>query len=192
MIPKRHHFLPQFYLRGFSREDFVWLYDHEKKQYRCQPIRNTAVIAHYYTASSESEEPDYSIESLLSQFEGRAKPVISKMENSETITAEERVDLAYFLALLFCRTPKFEREITFIADSFHKLLAKKMFPTVEAAAQLLKESGAGSDVSPESMFRFIHDEQFQIVGHRNSILGQSLIIILALMAASLTKHGMSA
>jgi hypothetical protein len=32
--PKRHHFLPEFYLNGFSRDDLVWL----------QPMRATRKV----------------------------------------------------------------------------------------------------------------------------------------------------
>ncbi len=83
------------------------------------------------------------------------------------ITPEERLDLACFVALLLCRTPKYEREIEQIADATHKLLAKQMIPTVEAAAELLRRSGHDKGITPESMFKFVHEERFQVKGNRN-------------------------
>lgn len=175
--PKRHHYLPEFYLKGFTRDDLLWVFDRNTAEYRRQPPRNTAVIGHYYTTSTESGEKDYSIEKHLSQIEGEAKPTIEKLDAGEKISAEERVGLAYFLALLLSRTPKHAREIEEIGDAVHKSLAKDMIPTVEAAAELLRRSGKDQSVTPESVFRFVHEEQFQMKAPRdftlNAMLDQS-------------------
>jgi hypothetical protein len=60
--PKRHHFLPEFYLNGFARDGLLWLYDRGRKQYRRQTPHNTAIIGHYYTFENEKGEKDYSVE----------------------------------------------------------------------------------------------------------------------------------
>ena len=167
--PKRHHYLPEFYLNGFTRDDLLWLFDRKAAEFRRQAPRNTAVIGHYYTSQTESGEKDYSIETHLAKMEGEAKPIIDKLDAGERISAEERVGLAYFLALLLCRTPKHAREIEEIGDAMHKLLAKEMIPTVEAAAELLRKSG-GASVTAESMFQFVHEEKFQMKPSREYTL----------------------
>jgi hypothetical protein len=168
--PKRHHFLPEFYLNGFARNALLWLYDRQKDEYRCQTPKNTAVIGHYYTFLNEQGEDDYSLENFLSQVEGKAKAVIGKLEARQSISADDRLYLAQFIAFLLSRTPKFERETEQIADSVHKLLAKEMIPTVEAAAQLLRQAGKEDKITPESMFKFVHEERFQVKGSRNNTI----------------------
>ena len=170
MNPKRHHFLPEFYLNGFTRDGLLFLYDREKNEYRRQAPRNTAVIGHYYATENDGGEKDYGIEEFLSQIEGKAKPVIIKLEAGDTISHQERLDLACFIASLLTRTPKFERETEYIADTVHKIIAKEMIPTVEAAAELLRKTGTSENITPESMFKFIHEEQFYMKGHRNNTI----------------------
>lgn len=152
-IPKRHHFLPESYLFGFAQEGFVCLYDRQQHEYRWQQPRKTAVIKNFYTVLNTKNEKDYSIESFLAEAEGRAIPVISKLDDAESISASERLDLALFVALLLTRTPKFEREITEMADRVHKIIAKEMIPDVAAAADLLARSGQ-QGITPESMLEF--------------------------------------
>lgn len=165
--PKRQHYLPAFYLKGFTRDGLLWLYDRQKDEYRRQPPHNTAVIGHYYTTSTDSGERDYSVENHLATVEAEAKPVIAKLEAGEDITVEERVEFAYFLALLLSRTPKHERELEEIGDAMHKLLAKEMIPSVEAAAAVLKQCGGCSETTPESFFRFVHEERFHMKASRD-------------------------
>jgi hypothetical protein len=43
-LPRRHHYLPQMYLRGFADADeLVWVYDRKEDKYLHQGILNTAV-----------------------------------------------------------------------------------------------------------------------------------------------------
>jgi len=46
--PKRHHYLPQFYLDKFSRSGSLYIFDRELNEYREQTPTNTAVKSHYY------------------------------------------------------------------------------------------------------------------------------------------------
>lgn len=61
----RRHFLPEFYLKGFTCDGLLWLYNRERKQIRPQTPHNTAIIGHYYSFENEKGEKDYSVEALL-------------------------------------------------------------------------------------------------------------------------------
>jgi hypothetical protein len=168
--PKRHHFLPEFYLHGFSRDGYLWLYDREKREYRRQAPRNTAVVGQFYTTELEGGETDTLVEEMLSQIETKAKPIIDSLVAGERLAHPERADLSYFLAFLFARTPKFERETLQIADSMHKRIAKEGIPTVEAAKRILLKSNPTPSITAQSFYDFVHKEQFSITGHRNLTL----------------------
>lgn len=168
--PKRHHFLPEFYLNGFTRDGLLSVFDREKSEYRRQPPKNTAVIGHFYAFLNVDGQMDYGLETFFSQIEGKAKVVIEKLEDDERILPEERLDLAMFIALLFNRVPKFERESEQIADTTGKALMKKMFPTIESVEEHLRREAEGDgdrSVSAQAFFDFIHKEQYTIVGNRN-------------------------
>ena len=83
--PKRHHFLPEFYLNGFARDGLLWLYDRDRKQYRRQTPHNTAIIGHYYAFENQEGEKDYSVEKFLSVIEGKAKATIERLERRDSI-----------------------------------------------------------------------------------------------------------
>src|SRR4029079_11983079 len=80
-----------------------------------------------------------------------------------------RIDLSYFVALLFNRVPKFEREIDEMTDATFKHILQYMFPTVEAvASHLAANPDPERTFTAEDYFRFIHDEQFTVEGNRNN------------------------
>jgi len=94
--------------------------------------------------------------------------VIQKLEAREPIEPEERVHLAMFIALLFNRVPKFEREIEQITDAAGKALMKEMFPTIEAVEHHFRREGdEARSFSAKEYFDFIHKEQYTIEGNRN-------------------------
>ena len=50
---KRHHYLSEFYLKGFSQENRIWVFDHETKKLRRGTPKNTAIKTNYYTVTDE-------------------------------------------------------------------------------------------------------------------------------------------
>ncbi|HEX9127677.1 MAG TPA: DUF4238 domain-containing protein [Gemmatimonadaceae bacterium] len=168
--PKRHHIVPECYLDGFTRDGLLWVYDRSTEEYRAQTTKNTAVMGHYYAVLNEQGEKDYSVEEMLSTLEGIGAPVVRRLDRGEQIEPEERVNLAFFIALLFNRVPRFEREIDEIADATAKAILKEMFPTVEAAAEHLASSPDDEprSYSAEDFFHFIHEEKFTLQGNRNN------------------------
>ena len=176
-IPKRHHFLPKSYLDGFTRDGLVWLFDRELNEYRRQQPLNTAVIKNFYVFENKQGQKDYSLETFFSQIEGNAKSAIRDLEADAEISPDQRLNLAAFIALLMVRSPKFDKEANEIADKAAKHIVKHAVPTVEAAGELVKrhsEKSGGEKISAESMFKFIHDEQFKMELNRNTVIGLML------------------
>jgi hypothetical protein len=175
--PKRHHFLPESYLKGFARDGSLWLYDRERKEFRRQTAHNTAIIRYYYAFENKEGERDYSVEEFLSVIEGKAKKTILKLESRDPITPEERLYLAHFITLLMVRTPRFHCEANQMADAAAKHLVKHAIPTVEAAAKLLRQHGhkkGATEITPESMFKFIRNEEFKVEMNRDFVVGAML------------------
>jgi hypothetical protein len=103
--PKRQHFLPRFYLEGFCRDGLVAVFDREKNEVRLQQPVNTAVIGHFYTLEDAEGRRRFELEALLADYEGKAKPAIAKLVAGGELTADERSDLAIFIAFAAMRTP---------------------------------------------------------------------------------------
>jgi len=118
--PKRHHYVPQFYLKGFTEHDSLWVYDLEKREIRQQRPGSIAVKKHFYSVTNEKGERDNSVELALSQAEGAAAPAVAALARGESESEEQRGDLAFFAALMKNRTLEFEAKYTELADGFIK------------------------------------------------------------------------
>jgi hypothetical protein len=172
--PKLHHYLSRFYLEGFTRDQMLSVFDRKTNEYRPQHPLTTAAIRHFYTIEKEDGGRNVEVELQLSKLEGKTKPVIAALERGESIAPEDRVYLSYFLGFLHSRVPRFEREITEVADQVIKALLKRMIPNEEAAAAHLRRAGKEEDVRAAAMVDFIQNERFSIKGSRNNAIGMML------------------
>ena len=68
--PRKHHFLPQFYLRDFSQDQrSIFQIDKSTgKHYSCQ-IKDTAAIRDFHEIDADGVEDPHSLEKLLAKIE---------------------------------------------------------------------------------------------------------------------------
>ncbi len=144
--PKRQHFLPKFYLEGFTKDDKVAVFDRDKNEVRVQQPVNTGVIGHFYTMEDTDGRQRFELEQMLSEFEGKASPVIKKLAAKEQPTEEERTDLAIFVALAGFRTPDIIESLKLFNSGLISDIAKRMFANIDH----VKETMRGKRGSPTS------------------------------------------
>ncbi len=175
--PKRQHFLPQFYLENFCREGVLWIRDCDRKEQRKQTPKNTAVIGYYYSIEGDGQR-DHAVETMLSQVEGHAKPVIEALIQGQAITQAQKQDLALFLALLWDRVPDFQRSIEKIEGFLIKLQMMNMFRSAAHAENVLKryekEKGCALPSSGKEVFEFASKGEFDVKVHRNESIRMML------------------
>ena len=87
---KRHHYLPQFYLRGFCRNNTLWIYDRKKNEFRKQTPINTAVQSNYYSFEGEDGKTNTDIEMMFSQLEDSSKIMIDKIMARKPLSIEDK------------------------------------------------------------------------------------------------------
>jgi len=147
--PKRQHFLPRFYLEGFCRDGLVAVFDREKNEVRLQQPVNTAVIGHFYTLEDAEGRRRFELEALLADYEGKAKPAITKLVAGGGLTADERSDLAIFIAFAAMRTPDMVNSVQAMNGSFIAQTAKVLFDDADRVFERLRadkhEEGASDD-----------------------------------------------
>lgn len=83
--PKRHHYLPEFYLKKFTREKALWVYDIPSKQLRPQTPNDTGAIGYFNAMEDKDGNRSFIIEEALSQIEGAMGQVILKIEAREAL-----------------------------------------------------------------------------------------------------------
>lgn len=149
--PKRQHYLPRFYLDGFSRDGLVAVYDREKDEIRRQQPKDTTVIGHFYTMVDDQGRKRYEIEALLSEYEGKASPVIKKLAAKVPINADERTDLAIFIALGAMRTPDVVDSLRLMNSDLIMRIAKQTYADVDIVAQNLALDPDYADKAPDEV-----------------------------------------
>src|SRR3989344_6039049 len=109
---KRQHYLPQFYLKKFSKADeHVYVYDKnigDKGEVRYQTTLQVAHENNFYTYKTMGGHKK-NLEDFFSQIEGDASNIIEEVFNSRQLTNDARGKLALFVAFLYSRVPAFKR-----------------------------------------------------------------------------------
>jgi Protein of unknown function (DUF4238) len=179
--PKRHHYLPQMYLRGFCTNNKLWLFDRDKHEYRQQTPNKVCHKRHYYSQIEENGDLNTSIESILSELETTIAPVICKIDNNETISLDERSFLSMFIALLYTRVPVFEQTLDTMIESMAleitqlKIRTKKM---AQRSIQRYKEE-TGNDITLKDM-KDIVEGKYKITVHPNYRIRMMVEMVLPL------------
>jgi len=174
---QRHHYLPQFYLKGFTNaQGLLHVFDRLNEEFRVEPPINTALVKNWYTVKSKGKKTDR-IESLLAiDIEGKAAPIIERITKRDIkLKDDEREILAVFAALMRTRIPAFDREANGVINTFSRWYAKFSLPTVSAVEEDLrrfeKETGESmGDVAASEVFSMIQEDTYEIqVGRRGKI-----------------------
>src|ERR1022692_3248055 len=89
-LSRRHHYLPQMYLRGFAYDaDLVWVFDRQNNTYLHQGIINTAVKKDFYTIVGVDGQKTDAVEQMMANMvEGPMKAIIERLDRSEEHTSE--------------------------------------------------------------------------------------------------------
>jgi hypothetical protein len=98
-----HHYLPQFYLRGFASGLSIWAHDKVKDcSFRTQ-VKTIANETQLYTDELENR--------LNSDVEGPANPVLERVRRRELIGDHERSLLAKYIVVMWKRVPEARRRV---------------------------------------------------------------------------------
>jgi hypothetical protein len=174
---KRHHYLAETYLEGFSADGRgVWVYDISKQQLRGQTIKDTCVQSHYNALVSGDGTRHLEIERMLNQIEGDAKQVIVHLDKGGRIDASQKAALALFIAFQKVRVPEFEDQVNATSANMMNRMTRMSFADVERARESIKsveeKNGKPAGVTPEEMVEFVAKGEYDLKIHRNHSLEQ--------------------
>ena len=151
-IARRHHFLPEFFLSGFtpsgSRDDFLNVFDLEnKRRWQVKPIKAGAE-RDFNTVEVVGLSPDV-IEQGLSDFENHVAKILTWIEANEAIPEEE--DLIYllnFVALLHVRNPASRNTINEALGQLGKVTMQLATSNKDVWDNMMAKSGALNKYGP--------------------------------------------
>lgn len=112
---KRHHYLPQFHLRGFADGETITTVELPGDRSYNQPVRKAAAENHLYSLPGHPDGADV-FEKALSQLEGDVAGIFADIVSGTWPLAEEpRNTLAYYVALQMARGPEQKRNMENLA-----------------------------------------------------------------------------
>lgn len=119
--PRKHHYVPQWYLRQFGTKREIAVYDKRNGAFSVVRPKDVAFEVGLYDLDHPSL-PRWAFEKVLSNVENHAAPVVRKAITSglDALTDEEREDIAAFVATQQLRVP-----------SHRLLIAKNLSATLD-------------------------------------------------------------
>lgn len=163
---KRHHYLPQFFLRGFCQGSRFYVFDQQRNEGRLATPLNTAVIGYYYSYVDEEGARVEEVESDLARLESRARPVFDAFSDRDAISPEQRCYMAVFLGFLACRTPAFERTLDETLTGLAEVMLRKNL--LQPNADDLFESSAAEIAD------YLDSGRFGLRAHSNERISQMI------------------
>ena len=155
-VARKHHYVPQCYLRGFVRHPekprLAVLDMARRKMFETSP-ENVAAERDFHAINVEGHPPD-ALEQALSKFEGELAPAISRIVDAQSLTNDIDLNCVLnFIALLVVKNPRKRAQlIDFQADLWRKIAQlvssdRKIWETTIKHAQA---AGELRDISPVS------------------------------------------
>jgi len=154
--PRRHHYIPQFYLRRFAENEMVSLVrlgdGHQPFKVN---VRNVAVQKDLYTVSADDVGDTAAVERIFSIIDGAASERITRLAYGVWFPPQlyDRAWLSLWLLLLHIRGPSKRRELEAITDYAMKLDA------------LVRSQGHTDSETVDFMSRL---NEFEFVAHQNT------------------------
>lgn len=152
-IPRKHHYLPQFYLEGFKvepqkgKKPHIWQIEKDGDQAFYSPaIEDTGCIRDYHTLDFTDEEPDHkAVEAQLSKLESEQATLVRAIRASKRIEASQLEPLSAFISLMRYRVPSFADHVekslrSVVLDSFKIMYQAGKFGTPPPELQELFDS----------------------------------------------------
>jgi Protein of unknown function (DUF4238) len=112
---KAQHYIPKFYLKGFTDpKGKLWVCEKFKPIRESRP-KDEAHRPDYYTHADQGRR-DETAENVLEGAESRAAPIVLKLANQQyALTPERAGHLIIFVAFMFARVPSWREHLDNIA-----------------------------------------------------------------------------
>lgn len=194
--PKRQHFLPRFYLQGFTGSDgCLAVHDRVKREVRRQQPLNTGAVGHLYTVVDDQGRQRFELERALSEIESAAARHLPGLIQRKPLSFEARGAIAHYLGTLAVRTPEFIESIRTLNGQMIKTATRMLFSTEAQAFKLLRaqsEHAALSDSEVADLARrmvdFAEEAQYDVEADEKEAMTMALPMGETIAEAMAERH----
>lgn len=139
----KHHFVPAFYLRGFTdseHDDLLWVYNKNSNMVFPQKPENVGLEKHYHTFETPDRTKDTNtIENHFCRvWEGPAAKIIESIKTGTFPVGDNRQFFAFFLGLSFTRSPNYRENFNQVVVNLVRTFSRISAADPERFAQSLR------------------------------------------------------
>jgi hypothetical protein len=185
---KRHHFVPQLLLRGFSH-DFKGkphIFQMESTTRRAPlrvGLRSAAVKERFYAAPDEQGELSNRNEAYLALVESEAAPALRHLiDDPASLSPGERSTIALFVSLQTMRTPAAAEQVTAVANVALQTWASEFCSDRQAFAER-QRAQFGEEATDEEIEQFRQEMLAQVRDGRLKLSGRAAALSTGLTHA---------
>ncbi len=170
--PKRHHYVAEFYQKGFAGADeLLWVYDRKIRTFKKIHPRVICCEKELYTIDPEGERNRQIESKWLSQVDGDGATAIRQFENGMQLDQDWKESFSVFMAQQITRTPVFRDLTTRYFLAMGEEFLRLGFTDIDRARQLLdryrEQTGDPAEgVTAESMVEAV------VGGHLRVTVGE--------------------
>jgi hypothetical protein len=172
-----HHYLPQFYLRGFADGNTVWVHDRQDR--RSYPSQPKSIANENKLYSDEIEQH------LANAVEDPAKSAIEAVRLRQPLDGKQREALAHYVVALWKRVPEGRERVYAgvpeVAESIRQELHAELDETA-AAAPVLAELAEHRKAQVSEIIEKFKAEPPPEVWHQNLTRDSSPNVVGALLS----------
>jgi uncharacterized protein DUF4238 len=162
------HYLPQMYLRRFTRNARLTVYDRVTGKLRRDKPRNVAAMTDFYILTAHMGNRDDSVESkFLAKVESHATPILEALGSLKSISDEQHGVMAVFFALLCTRIPSFAKSYADLNQSLARVTFRRLAGTPERAADFLARRRRSLPFDPKRFSSFVNSDGLTIPPDKN-------------------------
>ena len=170
-MPRKHHYVPQFYLRGFTvdgkRDGQLWILDKKAGRQWESTVKKSARQTDLYRVELKDGGDPASLEKILSVIEGMVAPILQQTIETQTLPEGQPFELLLnMVALMALRVPLLISFSKHIASDLARQLNRDLVATPEAWKavddRVRAEKTGLPEVRYEEMKQFVESDEYSI------------------------------
>lgn len=185
-VPRRHHTVSEFYLKGFARHPkkprLLVIDASTRKHFHANPADLT-IERDFNRIDADGVAPG-ALENAYAEVESEIAPAMERtVTNNGFATDEDRTIIANFVALLLIRNPRMRGEFARFTEDLLKLTMEAVTSTEErwnAYRQQMKDAGyleGVPDVSYEDYRKFVRKGDYDVRMQRGFFIAEELKLL---------------
>ena len=167
--PRRHHYVPQCWLAGFTgtgeNDGRLWVTDFSRQRQWPTTPANAGHIRDFYRLADPAPDP-VAVELFFSRLEGLVAPVLRALDTERRPPNDDELDLLlHFIAYQWVRVPRFRPFVLGVLERFTRERMTEELRTPETWRSGLIEAGMDPDAPGadyENMKRFFESGEYSI------------------------------